>query len=188
MSTIKNVFVLLGAWSNGLLVKASLSRILAARSFRRLSRGLHRSQPHTSGKPLRELHGRHKGEHVPGPAARRFRSVTAIREGLWGSPPRRRWTFLGAGEGMDGDNAISWPDEAKTAFSYAASIWAYVLNSQVRITVKACWADNLPAHALGHSRPLDYKIDFDGAPKVQHMVSHSAGQHFGGKRLRRVRG
>ncbi|NNF33744.1 MAG: hypothetical protein HKN68_06530, partial [Saprospiraceae bacterium] len=37
-----------------------------------------------------------------------------------------------------------WPEEAKTAFNYAASIWSDVLDSDQEIGINACWRTNFP--------------------------------------------
>ncbi len=76
-------------------------------------------------------------------------------------------TYLGPGEGLYGDNAVDWPNEAKNAFTYAANIWGNLLQSSVPITIKACWVDNLPQGVLGHGGPLNFFRDFANAPKSE---------------------
>jgi uncharacterized repeat protein (TIGR01451 family) len=59
-------------------------------------------------------------------------------------------TYLPAGETVYTYNCLAWPNEAKTAFSYAASIWESLLTSSVTIEVDACWTD-LGDSVLGSS-------------------------------------
>jgi uncharacterized repeat protein (TIGR01451 family) len=50
-------------------------------------------------------------------------------------------TYLPAGETVYAYTCAAWPSEAKTAFSYAASIWESLLTSSVTIEVDACWTE-----------------------------------------------
>lgn len=43
----------------------------------------------------------------------------------------------------------TWPSDAKTAFQYAANIWASLLNSSQTIVVGACWRTDLHPLVLG---------------------------------------
>jgi uncharacterized repeat protein (TIGR01451 family) len=58
----------------------------------------------------------------------------------------------------------TWPDNAKTAFSYAASIWASLINSSVPVEVNACWRSDLGSGVLGSAGPVTYYRNFSGAP------------------------
>ncbi len=73
--------------------------------------------------------------------------------------------YLAAGEtdplGI-GDSCIAWPQDAKTAFEYACSVWEAQLTSSVPITIKACWADNLDPGVLGHNASLGHTSLTDG--------------------------
>ncbi|MFZ1641600.1 MAG: FG-GAP-like repeat-containing protein [Candidatus Contendobacter sp.] len=71
--------------------------------------------------------------------------------------------YLPAGAVGD-DNCITWPDQPKAAFTYAANLWASQLQSPVPITIDACWANNLPAGVLGHGGPISIFRNFSGAP------------------------
>ncbi len=62
-----------------------------------------------------------------------------------------------------GDDCLTWPSGSQAAFSYAASIWASLLNSTVPIKINACWA-NLDYGVLGHSAAEGFYRDFFGAP------------------------
>ncbi|MFW6115751.1 MAG: hypothetical protein ACOC7Y_01685 [Chloroflexota bacterium] len=63
----------------------------------------------------------------------------------------------------DGKRCYTWPDDARTAFRYAADIWETLIESSVVIGIDACWAE-LDGTYLGYS--IAY-IDrnFDGAPE-----------------------
>lgn len=56
-----------------------------------------------------------------------------------------------------------FPEGAKTAFDYAASIWAATINTTVPISIRACWAD-LDWPKLGYSGGGSLYRDFPGAP------------------------
>ena len=62
-----------------------------------------------------------------------------------------------------GDGCQSWPTAARTAFSYAAGIWATQLSSPVPIVINACWT-SLSSGVLGHSAVTSLHRDFSGAP------------------------
>ncbi len=48
-----------------------------------------------------------------------------------------------------GDSCMTFPDQAKPPFEYAASIWAAQLNATIPTTIQACWATLGPG-VLGH--------------------------------------
>jgi hypothetical protein len=60
-------------------------------------------------------------------------------------------TYVPAG-GKDFDNktCLTFPDQAKLPFRYAADIWASTLESIVPISIRACWS-NLEGNILGYS-------------------------------------
>ncbi len=60
-----------------------------------------------------------------------------------------------------GDTCLAWPTAAKTAFSYAASIWAAQIPSSVPITIRACWT-GLGSNILGYSSATSFHHDFTG--------------------------
>ena len=62
-----------------------------------------------------------------------------------------------------GDSCQSWPTAARTAFSYAADIWATQLSSPVPIVINACWT-SLSSGVLGHSAVTSLHRGFPGAP------------------------
>lgn len=67
---------------------------------------------------------------------------------------------------VDGDNCLTWPAQPKTAFNYAANLWASQLQSPVPITIDACWANNLPSGVLGHGGANNFIRNFPGAPVI----------------------
>ncbi|GAB4477393.1 MAG: hypothetical protein Kow0088_16230 [Anaerolineales bacterium] len=97
-----------------------------------------------------------------------FRPVHILPPSTMLSPQSPSATFqinyLSAGT-YEGDNCIAWPNDAKTAFTYAANIWASLLSSPVPIVIDACWATNLGSGVLGHSGALSYRRDFANAPQ-----------------------
>ncbi|MDS4030106.1 MAG: CARDB domain-containing protein [Candidatus Contendobacter sp.] len=90
--------------------------------------------------------------------------------------------FLPAGV-VDGDNCLTWPDQPKAAFSYAANLWASQLQSPVPITIDACWASNLPAGVLGHGGPNSVFRNFSGAPVTNTWYSVPAANALHGSDL-----
>lgn len=63
-----------------------------------------------------------------------------------------------------GDTCTTWPDEAKTSFETAVSVWSTRVISSVPITIDACWATNLPTGVLGHAGSLSEYQNFTNAP------------------------
>lgn len=57
-----------------------------------------------------------------------------------------------------------WSTAAREAFSYAASIWAAILNGDETIEIDACWANNLASNVLGSAGPNGFWRNFDNAP------------------------
>ncbi len=72
--------------------------------------------------------------------------------------------YLPAGPGLINDTCTTWPEQARTAFTYAVNVWASQLASSLPITVKACWADNMEAGVLGHAAALTSHRNFANAP------------------------
>ncbi len=60
--------------------------------------------------------------------------------------------YIAAGSTLNGNTCQTFPNEARTAFEYAASIWESLLVSNVPIKINACWAP-LPTGVLGSSGP-----------------------------------
>ncbi|MCA1808294.1 MAG: hypothetical protein LC725_02355 [Lentisphaerae bacterium] len=72
--------------------------------------------------------------------------------------------YLEAGEiNIFNDVCVGWPEDAKAAFSYAAQIWASLIEVPVPITINACWANMSPANILGHGGASLFFRDFQGA-------------------------
>jgi hypothetical protein len=72
--------------------------------------------------------------------------------------------YLPAGSTLIGETCTTWPETAKSAFSYATNIWASLLQSAVTIKVDACWATTMEAGVLGAAGPATFYRDFAGAP------------------------
>jgi uncharacterized repeat protein (TIGR01451 family) len=73
--------------------------------------------------------------------------------------------YVTAGQTVYGYTCKTWPDPAKIAFNYGASIWSGILNSAVPSTINACWT-TLPTNVLGSSGATSYHRDFAGAPQA----------------------
>ncbi len=56
--------------------------------------------------------------------------------------------YIAGGTNDFGDTCVAWPAEARTAFDFAAGVWATYLQSAVPITINACWATNLATGEL----------------------------------------
>jgi uncharacterized repeat protein (TIGR01451 family) len=54
-----------------------------------------------------------------------------------------------------GTNCYDWPNEAKSAFFYATSIWSALIESPIPIEIDACWADLDPG-VLGYAGGAGY--------------------------------
>lgn len=63
-------------------------------------------------------------------------------------------------------NVAPWPAAAHDAFSYAAAIWATLLNGTRTISIDACWRTNMDSNVLGSARPATMKKDFNNAPQT----------------------
>ncbi len=62
------------------------------------------------------------------------------------------------------DTCTPSPDDAKTSFEPAVSVWSTRVISSVPITIDACWATNLPTGVLGHAGSLSEYQNFTNAP------------------------
>ena len=73
-------------------------------------------------------------------------------------------TYINAG-GVDrwGEQCLAFPNDALTAFNYAANIWAATISSNVPITIRACWANLGSGSILGYSGGYTSYRDFPGA-------------------------
>ncbi len=72
--------------------------------------------------------------------------------------------YYTAGQTMFSRTCQNWPANAQTAFTYAASIWATLVNSAVPIEINACWADMGSGGILGSSAAANNFRDFSGRP------------------------
>lgn len=79
-----------------------------------------------------------------------------------------------------GDQCGSWPDGAKAAMEYAARLWGLYLDSNVPISLDACWAANLSAGILGHGGTLGAAWNFAGAPKLSTMYQYALANSLAG--------
>ena len=66
--------------------------------------------------------------------------------------------------GYWGDLCETWPTDAQTAFSYAASLWAAYLNAAAPIDIEACWTDMGFTSILGHGGGVYSWRNFTNAP------------------------
>lgn len=64
-----------------------------------------------------------------------------------------------------GASCDSFPAEARAAFDYAATIWNDILDSDVPITINACWSDLGSPYVLGYSGGAPLHKDFANAPR-----------------------
>ncbi|MGR0481017.1 MAG: hypothetical protein ACTFAL_06310 [Candidatus Electronema sp. V4] len=74
--------------------------------------------------------------------------------------------YLPAG-GQDAweEPCYAFPENAKAAFTAAASVWANLIKSDVPITIHACWASLSSSSTLGYAGGGSLHRDFPGAPK-----------------------
>jgi hypothetical protein len=71
-------------------------------------------------------------------------------------------TYLAQGShNAFGDTCLTWPEQAKTAFNYAADLWASLISSSVPIKTNACWT-GLGSNILGYSGAISFHRDFAG--------------------------
>jgi hypothetical protein len=86
-----------------------------------------------------------------------------------------------------GEACYTFPEEAKTAFNAAANIWANILNSDVPITINACWANLGSSSTLGYSGGGTSSRDFTGATRSNTWYSASLANALYGSDLVRKR-
>lgn len=72
----------------------------------------------------------------------------------------------------------TWPAAAQTAFNYAVSIWAALLNGSQPITVDACWRTDLPNGLLGTAN-MPLRANFSGVPSGTWYIVALANQLSG---------
>lgn len=93
-------------------------------------------------------------------------------------------TYVEAGETDKwGQTCLTFPNDAKTSFNYAAAIWASTINSNVPITIKACWADLGGSSTLGYSGGGTLHGNFTGAPLTYTWYSASLANSLYGSDL-----
>ena len=110
------------------------------------------------------------------PAPQQFRAKSA---------PTATFTinYLSAGTpDGSGTTCLAWNASAQAAFSYAASVWASMLNSTVPIRINACWASLGSPTILGYSRSNRAR-DFAGAPQSGTWYSYALADALAGSDL-----
>ncbi|MDO8952257.1 MAG: hypothetical protein Q7U86_06495, partial [Draconibacterium sp.] len=81
-------------------------------------------------------------------------------------PPPAEFLLKSASE-KKSDIIVSYslfPENAKTAFEYAVSIWEQIVESDIPIYVEARWR-TMDKNILGSAGPSDYYADFEFAPR-----------------------
>lgn len=74
-------------------------------------------------------------------------------------------TYISAGDADRwGEPCYTFPEEAKAAFNAAANIWANIIDSDVPITIQACWAAFDSSSTLGYAGGQPLYANFTGAP------------------------
>ncbi len=93
-------------------------------------------------------------------------------------------TYVASG-GTDpwGATCTTFPDDAKTAFNAATSIWGGLLNSAVPITISACWSNLGSSSILGYSGGAPLNRNFSGAPLVNTWYAGSLANALAGTDL-----
>ena len=61
--------------------------------------------------------------------------------------------YLEDGRRMFGDTCVAWPEAAKEALEYAASIWSDVLENEFSVDIAACYSPDMAAGTLGSAQP-----------------------------------
>ena len=79
-----------------------------------------------------------------------------------------------------GQSCATFPEEAKTAFNAAASIWGNILQSSVPISISACWANLGSSSTLGYSGGGPLRRNFTGAPLTNTWYSGSLANALAG--------
>lgn len=81
-------------------------------------------------------------------------------------PPPKDF-LLKSGENATADiqvDYIGFTEEARTAFAYAVSIWASIIESDMPIRMEAVWSGSLDDNVLGSCGPETYYSNFKDAP------------------------
>jgi hypothetical protein len=65
---------------------------------------------------------------------------------------------------FNGATCLAWDPSAQAAYTYAASVWATLINSSVPIKINACWSNLGSPSILGYSGSY-LSSDFPGAPR-----------------------
>ena len=82
-----------------------------------------------------------------------------------------------------GETCYTFPEGAKAAFNAAANVWANILNSDVPITINACWANLGSSSILGYSGGGTSSRDFTGATRTNTWYSASLANALNGSDL-----
>lgn len=83
-----------------------------------------------------------------------------------------------------GEPCSTFPTQARTVFTAAANVWANILNSDVPIQIKACWATNMGSSSiLGYSGGGTLHRDFSGATRAGTFYSGSLANSLNGSDL-----
>ncbi|HCE57438.1 MAG TPA: hypothetical protein DER09_06425 [Prolixibacteraceae bacterium] len=75
-----------------------------------------------------------------------------------------------------------FPDDAKTAFEYAVSIWEQLIESSVPIRIKASWRSQ-DSNVLASAGPSDYYSNFDYAPHTNRFYPIALVEKITGKEI-----
>ena len=81
-----------------------------------------------------------------------------------------------------GATCLAWPSPAQAAFSYAASVWASMITSNVPIRIDACWANLGSPVVLGYSGS-NMRRNFTGAPQSGTWYSYALADALAGTEL-----
>ncbi len=82
-----------------------------------------------------------------------------------------------------GEPCYAFPEEARTCFDAATEIWADTLQSDVPITIEACWANMGSPYILGYSGGGPLHRNFPGAPQANTWYCGSLANALSGSDL-----
>jgi hypothetical protein len=105
----------------------------------------------------------------PNPSAERVRVPAQfdLLSSQESATPAPKITYVPNGQTDDwGAMCITFPEEAKPAFTAAATIWSNIVRSPVPITIRACWSNIGPSTTLGYSGGEPLRRDFTNAPRL----------------------
>jgi hypothetical protein len=94
--------------------------------------------------------------------------------------------YLTGGD-LDGTPCYPWPEDARAAFEYGASIWESLINSPVSIRINACWTE-LGEGMLGSSGATTFHRDFSGAPIAERWYQAALANTLSGSDLNEADG